>query len=234
MTNTQSIQKKDSNKLKSAALLSGLSLLLMTLAAFFAFGYAHSSLVDTGNASATLNNIIQSRGLFQAEIAAWVLIVILDVLVSYGFYTYLKPAHAYLAKQSGILRLIYSAVLGYAVLQLQFASVLAFGAEPNAVEVLSKIETFESVWSLGLIIFGIHLLFAGRAALKTKNIPKMLSILLVIAGCSYILLHSLDTFAPQLTQITSLLEIVLVLPMIVGELGFGIWLLVKGRKLTSL
>jgi len=234
MTTSTHKTAKNPTSLKSAAILSGVSLLIMTIAAMFAYGFVHSSIVIPNDGQTTLTNILNAQALFQAEIGVWFLIVILDLLVSYGFYIYLKPAAPQLAKQSGILRLIYTGVLAYAVVQLQIAFTYARLELPDPTQVMSKIMSFEYIWSVGLIIFGMHLLFAGRAAYKTRMIPKLWSILLMLAGCSYIVINVLNTFTPELSSFTGLLETGLMLPMTIGEVGFGIWLLVKGRKLESL
>ena len=56
---------------KTAARLTGISLILMALISFFAYGYAHSSLIVTGDAEATLANLSTSKGLFTGEIIGW-------------------------------------------------------------------------------------------------------------------------------------------------------------------
>ena len=232
MTNTHTLNQRQSKKVQTWAVISGISLVLMALVAGFAYGYAHSSLVVAGDGFTTLNNIIGRQSLFMAEILAWMAIVVLDLLVSYGFYVFLKPAAPKLAKQAGILRLIYTGLLALAVVHLLFAHNLAFGNQPAPAMVLSRIESFEYIWSLGLIIFGMHLLFAGLAAYKTHLIPKLWSFMLVIAGLSYIVLHTFDTFLPELVQVIATLQTILVIPMTLGELGFAVWLLVKGRKVA--
>jgi hypothetical protein len=131
----------------------------------------------------------------------------------------LKNNHPKMAALSGLLRLIYSFILTYAVIQL----IKPLTTE-NAIEAFSTIESFESIWSFGLILFGFHLVFTGLASMNYS--PKTISILLVFAGLSYVLVHSLDTFTN--VDITTLTTI-LMLPMTIGELGFGAWLLFKGK-----
>ena len=86
------------------------------------------------------------------------------------------------------------------------------------------------IWSIGLIIFGGHLMIVGYLTFRSENIPKLISILLLIASLAYITIHVCYTFLPQLNAFTSVLEAVLTFPMVLGELGFGIWLLFKGGK----
>ncbi|MCF6139181.1 DUF4386 domain-containing protein [Pseudalkalibacillus berkeleyi] len=221
------------NVQQRAAIIAGVSLLLMAIAAGFSYGYVHNSLVITGDAGATFKNIQASLSLFELGILGWMIIIILDVLVSWAFYVVLKPVHKAYSLVAIWLRLLYTAILALAVSHLVIArQTILEGAQIPPSQVMTSILSFESIWSIGLIIFGLHLFFVGFVALKSSRIPKIISYLLVIAGSSYMLIHLLHTFFPQLEHTTNMLEMVLSLPMIAGELGFGIWLMVKGRKVT--
>ncbi len=230
--------QQDTNQLRKSAVIAGVSLLIMTIAAFFSYGYVHSSLIIGGNSVATLNKIQGSTGLFNAEILGWLIILITDILVSWAFYIYLKPIHQGYSLLAAWLRLIYTAVLAIAVSNLiQVNSLVNHSGElfsrsinTLASQVMLSVITFESVWSLGLIVFGLHLLVVGLVVLKTRTIPKPIGIMLFMAGVSYMLIHLLHGFFPMLENMTSTLEMILSIPMIVGELGFGIWLLIKGGK----
>lgn len=219
----QQIQQK-------AAVYSGVSLLIMTFAAFFAQGYVQSSLVVEGGTSATFENIQSSQLLFRFEILGWLIIIVTDLIVSWGFYQFLKPFHSGFALLAGGLRLIYTAILAIAVANLILAA-QAITTTSARQQVINAIISFETIWSLGLIVFGVHLIAVGAVALKTAKIPKVISVLLVLAGISYSLIHFMYNFTPGIDQFTGILELALIAPMFVGELSFGIWLLVKGRKL---
>ncbi|MGP4075903.1 DUF4386 domain-containing protein [Halobacillus sp. K22] len=225
-TTNQNFQQK-------AAFLSGVALLVMTLAAFFAHGYVHSSLVIDGDAAVTLKNIHASPSMFRLEIFGWLIILITDLIVSWGFYVFLKPFHLGYALLAGWLRLLYTAILAIAVSHLVIAnSLVQATVSVGAHHVMASITAFEAIWSFGLIIFGLHLIVVGLIAVDTKKIPKVISILVVLAGISYSFIHSMYGFIPQMERFTGVLELILMVPMFIGELGFGIWLLMKGRKLT--
>lgn len=104
--------------------------------------------------------------------------------------------------------------------------------EQLQVQVMLYLKAFESIWSIGLIIFGGHLLIVGWVALKSDSVPKLISILLLIASIGYIVIHLYNTFRPQDHEVITMLEFVFTVPMIVGELGFGLWLLFRGGKGT--
>ncbi|MCU6710489.1 DUF4386 domain-containing protein [Paenibacillus sp. J5C_2022] len=232
----------DQNISHKAAVIAGISLLIMTLAAFFAYGYVHSTLIVSEDAVMTLTNIQQSSSLFNLEILGWLIIIITDIIVSWSFYVFLKPVHREYALLAGWLRLVYTGMLAVAVSHLVVAQHIIradnamFGesTERLASQVMLSISSFESIWSFGLIIFGVHLLVSSFIALKARHIPKLVSILLLAAGVSYMVIHSLKNFLPELDGLIKLLEAGLSIPMIIGELGLVIWLLYWGRKAKTL
>ncbi|PJB01103.1 MAG: DUF4386 domain-containing protein, partial [Ignavibacteria bacterium CG_4_9_14_3_um_filter_36_18] len=93
---------------------------------------------------------------------------------------------------------------------------------------------FKTVWTLGLIVFGLHLLAVGILMKVHRNIPKVLWILTLIAGISYVVVHILKLTLPQLSEFTETLNNILALPMALGELGLAIWLIIKGGKPKSI
>ncbi len=221
---------------KRAARISGISLVLMTIAAFFSLGYVHETLFVIDNPTATFSNLQNGQSLFQAGIAGWLVIIITDLLVTWGFYTYLKTVNTPLAIIFSILRLIYTLILSYAVYQL---IAILFILEPSVgnidvlgLQTIELINAFETVWSFGLILFGVHLGLVGLTSLKSSQIPRWIGIFLIIGGLSYTVIHILYNFTPDYESLVSTIEVVLQLPMIIGELGFGLWLLIKGYKIN--
>ncbi|WP_141430722.1 DUF4386 family protein [Bacillus sp. 03113] len=75
-------RRNDQNTQHSSAIIAGISLLIMTIAAFFSYGYVHNSLVVRGDSASTLKNIQASISLFDLEILGWLVIIILDIIVS--------------------------------------------------------------------------------------------------------------------------------------------------------
>lgn len=225
---------------RKSALTAGTSLIIMALAAFFSYGFIHERLVVQGDASTTFNNIMSSNMLFKAEVFGWVIILICDIVVAWALYIFMKPISKNLALLGAWFRLTYAAILGLAILNLIFvllftnssAYLSLFKTDQLQAYVMLLLEAFESIWSIGLVIFGGHLMIVGYLALKSDYIPKIISILLLIASIGYILIHLCNTFLPQYDGIITILEFVFTLPMIVGESGFGLWLLFRGGKIS--
>jgi len=190
--------------LRKSALTAGISLIIMALAAFFSYGYVHESLILQGNASATLQNIISQNMLFKAEIFGWIIILICDIVVAWSFYIFLKPINRNLSLLGAWLRLTYATILGIAIMNLIFVLLLSnntvdlslLTTEQLQVQVMLYLKAFYSIWSIGLIVFGGHLLIVGWVALKSDSAPKLISILLLIASIGYIVIHLCNAFLP--------------------------------------
>jgi hypothetical protein len=232
---TTSVKGLDQRK---SALTAGISLIIMAVAAFFAYGYIHGSLVIEGDASATFNNIASSTTLFEAEILSWLIILVLDIVVAWAFYIFLKPINTGLSLLAAWLRLIYSAILGVALMSLILVLLLTSGADYLSgfpgdqlpALVMMFLNAFDSIWSMGLIIFGGHLLVVGYLAWQSGSVPKIISLLIVLASVGYMVIHLCNLLFSQYDGLIKVLEAVFNIPMIAGELGFGIWLLIRGGK----
>ncbi|WP_035437530.1 DUF4386 domain-containing protein [Bacillus sp. UNC322MFChir4.1] len=236
---TVSIEEQSNQR--KVALTAGISLIIMAVVAFFSSGFAHANLVVKGDDSATYHNIMAALLLFKAEIFGWFIILITDIVVAWAFYIFLKPIHKNFSLLAAWLRLIYATVLGIAILNLLFVLLLTknttylsfFKIDQLQAHIMLFLEAFESIWSIGLIIFGGHLMIVGYLTVKSASIPKVISILLLLASVGYIVIHFCNTFSPENDKFISILQILFSIPMIAGELGFGIWLLLKGGKTSQ-
>jgi Domain of unknown function (DUF4386) len=234
LVNEQSYQRK-------SALTAGVSLMIMALAAAFSYGLVYGGLVVQDDANATFNNILSANMLFNAGIFGWLIILICDIVVAWGFYIFLKPIDKSLSLLGAWLRLTYGAILGVAILNLVFVLILTNNADYLTVfkidelqaYVMLLLEAFHMIWNIGLIIFGGHLLIVGYLAFKSDTIPKVIGTLLLIAAISYMFIHLCYTFLPQYDGVTEIIGNILIVPMTLGELGFGIWLLIKGGKASK-
>ncbi|MGE6229991.1 DUF4386 domain-containing protein [Paenibacillus chitinolyticus] len=223
---------------RTAALTAGIALIVMTLAAFFSYGFVHESFMAQGDASLTFQAVTSSRTLFKAEILGWIIILICDLVVAWAFYIFLKPVHKHLSLLGAWFRLAYTAVLGTALLNLIVVLLLSgrsgylsfVNTGQLQAYVRMYLEAFGLIWSMGLIIFGGHLLIVGILAFKSGRIPKIIGIFLLTASIGYMAVHLCNLFLPDYETLTKLLNVVFMVPMVAGELGFGVWLLARGGK----
>ena len=206
--------KKITLTLRNYSLLASISLIAMTFLAIYAYGLVINPLYIEGDAIETARNIQNSGATYYSGVVGWVLILIADLLVSLAFYKILKPVALKFAILSGGSRLIYTLLLSFAIYHL-------FTLE---------LSTFMYIWSLGLFVFGFHLILTGVATIKSRDIPLYIGVFLIIAGIGYAVTNGIYQFLPVYEDIGHTLESVMSLPMMIGELAFAIWLLVKGGK----
>ena len=90
---------------RKVALIAALGLLGMAVLAPLALFGVLGTLVDTGNPTATVANIVESEGSFRLAIAAFLVVAFLDVLVAWALYVLLRPVNATWAMLVGWLRL---------------------------------------------------------------------------------------------------------------------------------
>jgi hypothetical protein len=224
-----------SQVVRRSALVAGTALLgVAVLAAAGNFG-AVQRLVTDGNATRTGVDIMAARATFSLGIAALVVVVALDIVVARALRLFFAPVHHGLASVAAWLRVSYAAIFAVATSQLFVALRLlengrhltGFALDHRRTEALRRIEAFQDIWRISLVLFGLHLVLIGYLAYRSGYVPRVLGVLLAIAGAGY-LVDSLGgilskSYPVNVSSVTFIGEAVL--------LG---WLLVKGRRITLL
>ncbi len=219
---------------RQASLIAGIGLLVMTVFAIFGNFLAIENLIVPGDAATTANNILSSEGLFRLGICSLIIVAILDVVVAWALYIFLKPVNKNISLLAAIFRIVYAAIFAvtianlFNVLELLSGDnyLTVFETEELYVQVMIHIASFRNGWDVGIIFFGIHLLILGYLVYKSGFIHKVLGILLVIASLGYLI----DAFGVFLIPNYSLS---IGMFTFIGELLLMFWLLVKGGKITE-
>lgn len=217
------------------ALTAGIALLFLAVLAPFAYFFVLQGLVEPADAAATVDNITASEGLFRIGIAAWLVVIALDVVVAWALYVLLRPVNEPLAVLVAWLRLVYTAIFAIAVANLfDVAQVLggqraALGSEQLQAQVISSIASFENGWDIALAIFGLHLLGLGALLFGPTVFSKVLGALVIVAGAGY-LIDSLGEilvpgYAVSLAVFTFVGEVLLI--------GWLLWVAIRGFRSVS-
>lgn len=210
---------------RQLALLTGVSLLVMTIVAGGIMGCIYSPIFDMEVSTFQLE-FEQWKTPLLLGIIGWVVILITDLIVSWTLFRYYQNKNFAKAVLMGSYRVVYSLILFIAIIQLIRAS---FFAE-NVASTFALIKSFQSIWQFGLIIFGFHLLTLAPLVCERRTIRMVISAFLFIAGFGYLLSNTLDLFITDYETMRMKVEAAFILPMVLGELGLAIWLLVKGGK----
>lgn len=223
--------KRTDVSMKSAALITGSALLLMAVFAGYAYGYVFQSLIVAGDAVRTVSNLVENAGLYRSGLFGFLIVLILDVVVAWGLYVILKRANRGLALLIAWLRLVYAALLSVALWNCVLV-LSALESTQSEAQVMHHFEAFDRVWSMGLVVFGCHLLVLGYLVIRSGYVPKVFGVLLVIASVCYLSTSGANLLMSNYTEYRETVESVLGGPMAVGELAFAFWLLIKGRRLA--
>jgi hypothetical protein len=218
---------------RRSALVAGVAILVLAVLSGVATFGATQGLVTRGDATRTAQDILASQGLFRLGISALVVAVALDIVVAWALRTFLAPVHQGLATLAAWLRLSYAAIFAVAISQL--AGVLpllrdahyltTFSLDQRRTLALQRIQTYEDIWHVGLVLFGLHLVLVGYLAYASGYVPRALGVLLVIAGGGYLV----DSFGGLLVASYTLSVAAFTF---IGEALLMVWLLVKGRTVT--
>lgn len=109
----------------------------------------------------------------------------------------------------------------------------AIGTELMQAIVLLFLNAFNDVWSIGLAVLGFHILVLGHLVFESGYIPKIFGVLLIIAFFGYLITSLANLLLPDYENYKTIIEWIFIIPMVVGEVGLAVWLLVKGVKVQS-
>lgn len=220
------------NREKKAGLVAGISLIIMAIVAGFSYGFVQGELLNE-YAEITWKNLIENKTLFLAGLAGWIIIFITDLIVAGALFIFFKNSMRRISALTAIVRIVYTIILGVAIYQL--IEIIPFlQGHQTSFEINSQFASFEKIWSVGLIIFGFHLIGLGYLSVKSNVVPKLLAYLLFIAGISYVLIHAAKQFTVFSQNVIESAESILAIPMALSEILLAIWLIYKGLNSSIL
>ena len=232
MNSTTQANHGEGLTLRQAALIAGFSYLLgpVTYAEFSIY----PKLVIPANIEQTVQNIAAHQGLFAAAILCYLVEFIEDIVIAWALYVLLVPVNRALSLLTAWFRLMYTAIAFFGMLKLVTVFRLvnaadylaAFGASPLHAEVKLLLGTFRDDWSIGLVLFGIHLVLLGYLIYRSGYIPRFLGILLVVDGLGWVI----DSLQPYLYPNAQLKFLFLTF---FGEVFLMLWLLIRGWRIQE-
>jgi Domain of unknown function (DUF4386) len=198
----------------------------------FAEGFVMNKLVGP-DAATTAHNIMASRGLWSVAVALDLIIPIIAVAGVWISYVLLSPISRTLILLDVFFTLVSLAVEAVSKLFLLLVlpilsttgSQQAF--EPGQLAILANLalESHDLVFNIALIFFGCACLVEGYLIYKSGYFPKFIGILMQLAGLCYLIACFAALFAPALSK---LITPAILLPPLIGESSYCLWLLIKG------
>jgi hypothetical protein len=219
--------------IRKPSLIAGVALLLLSALAAFGNVVVVQGLVTSGDAATTASDILASEGLFRLGVASLYLVIVLDVVVAWALLGVFSPVNRDISRLAAWFRIAYSGVFMVAISQLAgipdllnsegYAKV--FTAEQLQAQALLRIEAFTDIWMAGLILFGVHLFLLGYLAFRSSYVPKVIGVLLAIAGVGY----AFDSFFTVFTEGS---PFAISTVTFLGEFLLALWLLIRGRRIS--
>ena len=208
------------------ARIAGVFYLLTTLTRMFVEIFVRNRLVVSDDAAATATNILAHEPLwwwgFAADILAFASYIALTALL----YELFKHVNRSLSLVAAFFSLVACVVQAISSLFHLAPLVLLGGARYLNVFTVEQLQALALVFlrlraaayhNIGLVFFGLYCLLVGILILRSTFLPRILGVLMVLAGLSYVLFLS-----PPLVR--SLQPYILVFPG-VGQIALTLWLL---------
>ena len=222
------IKEKGSISMGTAALISALPLFFPT--AIFAEFYVFEKLIVYDDAAKTAQNLLENPKLFLSGIYAMLFTFIMDVVLAWTMYIFVKPVNESLALLGAWLRVVYAGLAIVALFNFIYAYQLVnlphFRETFKNEHVLLLVNARQFAMNIAFIVFGVYMILGGILMYKASYIPKVMGIMIMLAGATYIIISLKPYFFKEY-------DLSWMMVFYVGELAFGIWLLVRGSRIKE-
>jgi hypothetical protein len=208
----------------------GVLFLLSMLAGGFGEFYVPSRLIVPTDAAATSRNIETSDTLFRLGFAGYLVEAVCDISLTLIFYVLLRPVRSDLALLAAFFGLVSTALFAVAELFYFAVPVILEGAHslkgfsPDQRDglVLLSLKLYGYGGGIFMVFYGIACLLRGYLIFRSGFLPRVLGVLLALAGLGFVARNFLLVLAPAYASDA------LLLPMFLAGLALTVWLLVKG------
>jgi hypothetical protein len=216
--------------LQRYARAAGVAMLLSIIFGFVGEMYLPGKIVVSGNAAATAANIAGHPTLFRLTFASYLVEGFCDVALCVFFYILLRPVDRNLALLSAFFGIV--SMVTFAVAQSSFfaaslvlrdtGGMAAFTLEQRQALALLCTRIATMIAWLFLCMYGTASMIRGYLIARSRYLPKVLGILLMIGGGWFVLRSATYLLAPPYSSP------LLLMPMALAGIPMMIWLLARG------
>jgi hypothetical protein len=227
----------ESGTVQATARTAGALYLVIIIIGLLGEAVIRNSLVVPGDATATAERILASEFLWRLGVAGQLVLLICALAMTFTWYLLLRPVNRNLTVLAVLFAVVSLAVETVGMLSLQGAlaplsSAALKAVDPQQLYALAYLSVIAHADAFGaaLIFFGIECLVVGYLVRKSGYFPKAIGTLMQIAGVCYLI----NSFSMVLfPSVAKLLFPAILLPALVGESAFCLWLLIKGVDLPA-
>jgi len=218
---------------KRYARIGGVLYLIIIIIGLWGEAFVRGRLVVSGDAAATAANIRSMESLWRLHIGAELFLLMCAILLLAILFALLRPVSRDLALLAVFFNLVSIGVEAVSALNLvaalfplgSAAYLKAFTPEQLYAMATLSIKSHGYGFGVALIFFGCFCIIAGYLIFKSGYFPKIIGVLMQIAGLCYLI----DSFALIVApNFANLIFPGILLPSFVGETSLCLWLMVKG------
>ncbi len=216
--------------------IAGLTYVLVILLGILSVSYVDSSIVVPGNDAATIENMSAHELRFRLSVAGEIVMYALVIVLSFSLFVILETVHKNLALLALLLRLA-EAIVGCGVAVLAGLVPLLFlesGGTLEAEPLQALVGLFLQIRSAGL---DVVLLFVGAGGTifcylfyVSRYVPRILAGWGIVTYVSMLTLSLASLLTPHFSET---IKMVFFAPGALFEIGFGLWLLVRGISIRQ-
>ncbi len=209
-------------------------LYLAFIVTFGASAFIQGHPIAWGNAAVTANAIVASQGVFRLGVTLELVAALLFLLAAWALYVLFKPVNSNLALLFLLLNAVGVAIecvdllVHFSALSVYTGSTALSAFKPDQLQTLGLV--FLKLSGSGGMVCGLFyavwLFPLGYLVIKSRLLPKVFGILLILDGVSLMICLVQMWFIPGYEKWTYPLYPV----MFVAEFGLGLWLAIMGVK----
>ena len=221
--------------IRTQSRIAGLYYLLLVFAAPIRLMVIPSTVIVSGNASATAANLVAHEGLFRLGMACDLACAVLLLFISLALYRLFKEVDPSLAALMVLLGgVLPSAIDCFNLMNdagaLAFAKGLPFTAafEPAQREAMVGLflHLHHQVIVAAQAFWGLWLFPLAALTWRSRFLPRFLAVWLALNGAAYLAQCLTGLFWPAWEDRVSNL----LFPVLLGEIAFVLWLLIRGAR----
>ncbi len=211
------------------ARVAGILYILLVPLSIFGIQYVPSTLIVPGDAAATARNILASESLYRLSIVSALTVQIVNIFVVLFLYKLLKPVNKNMASLMVIFLLIAVPIAMFNELNRLAVLLVLGGADSSTAFTTGQLQNlmtlftglYKSGTNIAGIFWGLWLFPMGYLVFKSRFLPKLIGILLIIGCFGYladsVIFFLVPNFHVTISQFT-----------FIGEILLPLWLLIKG------
>lgn len=207
----------------------GIFLLLSIFGGWFGELYV-PSVIMTGDAATTADQLRLNEDLFRLGFAAYLVEAFSDIVLAWLFYVLLKPVHRDLALLSAFFGLVSMSL--FAVPKMLYFAAPMFlkesgyltGFSPDQLDSLASVfvSLYGALGGLSMLFYGTAWIIRGYLTFRSGYLPRFLGALMVAAGLGFVAKNITLVLAPPYSSD------ILLAPMFLNLVVLAVWMPFRG------